>query len=174
MTENEIFTALRQVLLEGFTDLQVDGDVKRNYQPTKQGANSKPTVYFSKVSQRRYGFLQRDDIPNGDVMRRIEKQLYETIIRFTGQLLEGPSTSYTSSDLLDDTAFVLQRDKTRLALRDKGIGLQRITDIRHVFNIDEQDKYQSTPSFDITITHYQIKETTSPIIYKWELHQHRV
>lgn len=174
MTENEIFTAVRQVLLEGFTDLQVDGDVKRNYQPTKQGANSKPTIYFSKASQRRYGHLQRADIRDDDTMRHIEKQLYETIIRFTGQVLEAPNTSYTSSDLLDDAAFVLQRDKTRLALRDKGIGIQRITDIRHVFNVDEQDKYQSTPSFDITITHSQIKETTSPIIYKWELNQYRV
>lgn len=174
MTENEIFAALRQALLEGFTDLQIIGDVKRNYQPTKQGANSQPTIYFSLVSQRRYGYLQREDIPNGEVMRHIEKQQYEAIIQFTGQVLEGADTSIRTTDLLNEAAYILQRDTTRLSLRDKGIGIQRATDIRQVFNTDEQDKYQSTPSFDLTITHFQTRESTSPIMYKWELNQHRV
>lgn len=174
MTENEIFTAIRQVLLEGFGDLQVIGDIKRNYQPTKQGANSIPTIYFSLISQRRYGFLRRDDVPDGEIMQHIEKQQYEAVIQFTGQVLESPNTNIRSTDLLNEAAYLLQRDKTRLQLRDKGIGIQRATDIRQVFNTDEQDEYQSTPSFDLIITHQSIKYSTSPIIYKLEINQYKV
>lgn len=173
MTENKIFIALRTALLNGMSE-PLGLEVRRSYQPTQQGADFQPTLYIHLISQRRYGYLERNDIPDGDVIRHVERQYYETVIQFTGQVLEKADTSLTSVDLLNEAAYVLQSDQGRLWLQEQGISILRVDNIRQIYATDEQERFQSSPNFDLTIITQQVKETTSPITISVELKQHRI
>lgn len=172
MRENEIFKNLRDVLLENL-DIP-DVEVKRAYQPTQQSGDFNPTIYFSLINQNRYGYPQRNDVVDGDVIRHIEKQIYETDIQFTGYVLESPGTVIRSVDLLNEAAYILQSDKGRESLRDREIVIIRLQSIRHLYVTDEQGRFQSSPSFDFTVITSQVKETTSPIVNSTEFNKYRV
>jgi len=73
ITDNDlirVFLPILQtgVIAAGYTNVLV----KQANQPTQQGINASPTVYFFKVSNKRYGFLRRDDVwdPLSSVMVR--------------------------------------------------------------------------------------------------------
>src|ERR1700759_1268444 len=62
MTDSELIQLFLPIIeagltLDGFTDVEV----VQNDQPTQQGINNIPTVYFSKVSSKLYGFRQSSD-----------------------------------------------------------------------------------------------------------------
>lgn len=170
MTENEIYKAIRSELIANLNKIEV----KQAQQNTQQGISFNPVIYMFFISHYRYGYLQRLDSPEGDVIKHIERQPYETVLQFTGHVLENPDTQLTSLDILNDAADILQSDKGRLSLKEKGIKVLRITDIRHVFTLDEQGRNQSTPSFDLTIQHERVKESTTPITQSFEFKKYRV
>lgn len=172
MTENEIFKNLRDLLVAqiGRSDIEV----KRAYQTTQQGADLNPTIYFHLVSQRRYGYLQRNDILENDVMWHIEKQYYETVIQFSGLIEESPSTEYRTVDLLNDAAYVLQSDAGRAFLQTKEMSFLRVTDIRHLYATDNQERYQSYPSFDLTVITQQLKKSITPVINTFQFDKYRI
>lgn len=172
MRENEIFKNLRDVLLNSLDIPEVE--VKRSFQPTQQGGDFNPTIYMHLVSQRRYGYLERSEIPSDTLMRHIERQYYESTIQFTGYVMEDANTDITSVDLLNLAAEILQSDSGREYLRSKQMSIIRLTDIRHLYITDEQDRFQSSPSFDFVVITQQIKETTSPIIRTVEFNKYEV
>lgn len=62
MKDNRLLREVRAVLLAGLADQGLSSvAVKQSFQPTNQGANEGPTVYLSKIADRRYGFLRRND-----------------------------------------------------------------------------------------------------------------
>lgn len=170
MTENEIYKAIRSELVISLNQVEI----KQAQQNTQQGLSTSPAIYMFFISHRRYGYLQRSDIPDGNVIKHIERQPYETVIQFTGQVLENTDTKITSLDLLNEASIILQGDAGRLSLRDKGVKVLRVTDIRHVFNLNEQDRNQSTPSFDLTVQHEQVRETITPITNSFEFKKYRI
>ena len=156
---------IQNALIEqGYTNVQV----KQSNQPTLQGANTAPTVYFYKLSDKRYGFLYRKDEYDEieEVMRHTEEQWYETSFQLQAWVRQRPITpnQYTASDLVNEVAAILQSDSTLSQLAANDIGILRIMDIRNPYYTDDRDEFEASPSFDFILTHRQTRITEIPVV----------
>ncbi len=153
-----------QLIVDGFTTTVV----KQSNQPTMQGINTAPTVYFFKVANKRYGFLGRNDVWDSvhSQMVHTESQYIESTWQFSALVLQNPSNLAlpTASDLINDVASIMQSDKTRDILNASGVGVLRITDIRNPYFQDDRDNFEASPSFDITFVYQNIRTSTNPVI----------
>lgn len=162
------------LITDGFTGIQV----KQFNQPTQQGANSAPAVYFSKIGDRRYGFLGRKSgwIIDDSEMLHTEFQHYETSFQIMALVRQNPNdiTLPTASDLVNEVAAIMQSDATRKILNDSNVGILRVSDIRNPYFTDDQDIFEASPSFDFTLVHAQIRASTDNIISEFDFNFARV
>ena len=164
MTDNQLIRLFLPIINAG---LLADGydnvEVKQNYQPTQQGPNTDPTVYFFKVNSRRYGFLGRwdkwDSINNK--MVHTEAQYMESTFQVSTLVRQSPykPNAYTAADLANEVASIMQSDNTRDILNNSGVGILRITDIRNPYFVDDKDQFEASPSFDFTLTYENFRVT---------------
>jgi E217 gateway protein gp29 len=144
------------LIARGFADVVV----RQSYQPTQQGADTGPAVYFFKVSDHRYGFPRRDSDWNiiNSQMVHTETEIYETTFQISALITQDPSdtNSITASDLVNTVAAIMQSDSTVDSLNAQNIGILRVTAIRNPIFLDDRDRNEASPSFDFTLTHKQI------------------
>jgi len=166
MLDNQLIQLFRPLIQNGLiSNGYPNVTVKQNYQPTQQGVNTGPTVYFNKISDRRYGFLKREDVYNTNTNQMVhtESQWYETTFQISALVIQDPKNiSYTASDLVNIVAMIMQSDATRIALLNGGAGIYRITDVRNPYFLDDQDRWEASPSFDFTLTHEQVSSIIDP------------
>ena len=140
--------------------------VKQANQPTMQGINTNPTVYFFKVGSKRYGFLGRNDAWNtvSSQMVHTESQYFESTWQMQALYLQDPSTpnQFTASDLIQEISDILQSDYARQTLNNAGVGILRITDIVNPYFTDDRDNFEAIPSFDITFTYQNFRTSIDP------------
>jgi hypothetical protein len=161
------------LIADGFDDVVV----QQANQPTQQGVPTSPTVYFYKTGNKRYGFLGRLDEwePIGSSMVHHEKQYYETTFRIQTLVLQNvKSPTYTSSDLANEVASILQSDRTLTILNTQGVGILRITDIVNPYFTDDRDNFEALPSFDFTMLYLNDRLSTNPIVDSFESGIYRV
>lgn len=169
MTDNELVKLFGPIieaglLQRGFTGVKL---LAAN-QPTTQGLLTAPTVYFYKIGDHRFGFLQRTDEWNSllNQMDHQELQNYETTFQVSALVLQTPpqliTTGYTASDLVNEVSGILQSDSARNTLAQQNVGVLRITDIRNPYFVDDRDTFEASPSFDFVLTHSRIYNTTTP------------
>ena len=153
-----------QLTIDGFTTTVV----KQSNQPTMQGINTAPTIYFFKLGDKRYGWLGRDDVWDSvhSQMVHSELQYIESAWQMSALVLQNPSdlTVPTASDLINEVSSIMQSDKTRDILNASGVGILRITDIRNPYFQDDRDNFEASPSFDITFVYENIRTNLNPII----------
>ncbi|EEV4189243.1 TPA: hypothetical protein PN979_003146 [Escherichia coli] len=179
MRENDLNTLLRSVLLEGLTAHKLPVvAVKRSNQPTDQGPDSGPCLYFFVVTHHRYGSPQRTDEWDKENERMVhtESQWIETTYQITGSSTQNPADleSPTANDLIFHASAILQSDSAISQLRKNGVGVYRITDNRNTFFKNDRDQYEASPSFDITLTHKDITISTTPVASSVEFKIYRV
>lgn len=147
---------------DGFTTVSV----KQGNQPTMQGVNTNPTVYFFKIHSKRYGFLGRKDVwdSNSSTMIHTESQYFESTWQMQALYLQNPSTpnQFTASDLIQEVTDILQSDNTRFILNNSGVGVLRISDIINPYFTDDRDNFEANPSFDITFTYQNFRNSIDP------------
>lgn len=179
MTDNElikIFLPIIQdgLIADGFDDIAV---IQGN-QPTQQGVNISPSVYFYKIGDKRYGYTGRYTEWDSDTEKEIrtEVQLIETMYQVTALVLQdvNNTNSYTASDLANEIAAILQSEDTVTKLNAQEIGILRISDIRNLYSWDDRDQFEGFPSFDFTLTHKQNRITVIPVVQSTELDIYRV
>lgn len=174
MTDNQLIQLFLPIINAGLlaNETYAGVAVKQSYQPTQQGPNTIPTVYFFKINSRRYGFLGRrdkwDSINNK--MVHTEAQYMETTFQISTLVRQSPHTpnEYTASDLANEVASIMQSDSTRDILNSSGVGILRVTDIRNPYFVDDKDQFEASPSFDFTLTFEDFRVSTSPIISKYD------
>ena len=100
MTDNQLIQLFLPIInagltADGFTGVQV----KQANQPTQQGINTAPTVYFYKVNGKRYGFLGRWDAwnTNTSTMVHNENQYMESTFQISALVLQSPASSFIYS-----------------------------------------------------------------------------
>lgn len=178
MLDNEIIAALRTVLLQGFDDLSLSVEVKQSFQPTQQGANTDPTIYIFKITDKRYGFLDRKSVWDENTLQEThtESQVYESTFQFSALVRQDPSdvASLTASDVANYAASIMQSDKTRESLQELGIGVLRVLDVRNPYFNDDRDQFEGSPNFDLVITYNRVIITQSPVIQSVEYNFNRV
>lgn len=167
MLDNQLIAALISTLRTGAASAGLPADlvVKQANQPTQQGAESRPTIYLSKVSHNRYGWPGSSEFFDREYlqMRRRTTQVYQTTFQLNALSKQDPKdlNSLTASDLLDRAAALLNGPIGMALLRKTGIGVLRVTDVRNPYFKDDMGRFESSPSFDIVLTHKT--ETVSDI-----------
>lgn len=179
MRDNDLIRVFLPIINSGIAAAGLTGvTIKQANQPTAQGANTNPTIYFFKVSDHRYGFLDRRDVWDeiNEVMIHTEVQQYETVFQFSALVRQNPRTpvNYTASDLVNECAAILQSDVAMTQLFQNDIGILKITDIRNPYFTDDRDQYEASPSFDVTFTHKQTRVSTVPVIESVEYNVKRI
>lgn len=188
MTESQLFTLVIATIKAQLTALAVITPtyplaVRQAFQPNLVGAPKGPAVLLHLVGQRRYGWLERKDEwieavpPLPGIMRHTESQQMQVTLQ--ANALIGPPAPpgvkpqvaplYTAGDLLGWTSAALQSDKGLQQLRDGGVGIERITDIRTPYFKDETDQFEASPSFDFTLDFKWAIITDTPIITATEI-----
>lgn len=167
MTDNQLIEIFLPIITSGLTADGFTGvSVVQFDQPTQQGINTTPTVYFQKLYDHRYGYLRREDLWNeiNNNYDHTETQQYETTFQIEALVLQNPSSiSYTASDLVNEVSAIMQRDSTVRILSALEIGILRITDVSNKFFKDDRDQFEASPSFDFTLTHKQVRVSTTPL-----------
>jgi len=142
--------------------------IVQSYQPTQQGVDSDPQVYFFKTGHRRYGFLKRFDQWNdiSQEMEHVESQWIESQWQISALLRQNPATpnQFTASDLVNEVAAILQSDTIRIALMNEGIGILRIENVSNPYFVDDFENFEASPSFTFTLTYQNSRVSTNPIV----------
>lgn len=169
MNDNDLIELFLPIITDGLTANGYSGvTVQQNYEPTMQGINSGPTVYFFKVGDHRYGFTKREDVlpsPDSPIFTHTETQQYETTFQVSALVTEDVNNiSYTASDLVNIVAAILGSDNARNIMQDQNVEILRITEVRNPYFIDDRDRYEADPSFDFTLTYLRAIIATTPIV----------
>lgn len=170
-TDNQIIQIFLPIIQAGLiTDGFTGVTVKQSNQPTQQGIPTTPTVYFFKVSNKRYGFLGRHDEWVVNRMDHHESQYMEITFQIMALVLQYPITpnQYTASDLVNEVASIMQSDNTRDILNQSGIGILRVTDISNPYFVDDRDQFEASPSFDFTLTYQDDRVSNIAIIDEYD------
>lgn len=152
----------------------------RNFQPRLQGAATGPIVYFTKITDRRYGWNRRSDVVDAPALdltfTHTEAQLYETTYQFTALVPQDPAatTELTESDVLNAVSAIIQSDGLMAAFRTAGVGVQRVTDVRNPYFVDDRERFEASPSFDVVLTHYRSVTATIPGVVTYETNFNRI
>lgn len=179
MLDNVIIPLIINTLIAGETIAGISGTpIKQAFQPTTQGANSVPTAYIYKISDRRFGFLGRSDVWNTNTSQMVhtETQQYESTFQLSTLATQNPATptQYTASDICNLCASILQSSAAVATLEAQGVGIERVTDVRNPFFLDDREQFEASPSFDFTLTHKQIITSTTPIAQSIDLQMYTV
>lgn len=156
MTDNDLIKAFKPIISNLLTANGIaDCPVLAANQPTRQGVALNKAVYFTKLSDKRYGFLKRSDLldlPNNK-FTHTETQPYETTFQINALSIQPTNnTNYlTASDLVNLVSSIMQSDYAREELRKAGVSILRVTDVRNPYFIDDKDRYEASPSFDFTL-----------------------
>lgn len=152
------------LVADGFTTTVV----KQSNQPTQQGIPTAPMVFFTKIYNKRFGFLRREDrwdtLTNSFV--HVESQYYETSFQVSALVLQNPSNLSipTASDLVNEVASIMQSSATLDTLNNAGVGILRITDITNPYFTDDRDNFEASPSFNFVLIYLNERASTSPKI----------
>lgn len=166
MLDNALIKIFRPLMLSGLAMLGVEAEVKQNYQPTTQGVDSGPTLYFTKLFDMPVGWPQREEIWDADASdySHRETQLIETTFQMTGVLRQTAEDTdgLTAADLASIGRKILQHDTTLAALVEAGVSVLRIGQIRNVQIVNGEDENEAVPSFDFVLKHADVTVTTTP------------
>ena len=170
-SDNQIIQIFLPIIQDGLVaDGFLNVIVKQANQPTQQGVPNTPTVYFFKVSNKRFGYLGRYDKWVTDHMEHHEVQYMEITFQVSSLVLQYPITpnQYTASDLVNEVASIMQSDNTREILNNNGIGILRVTDISNPYFVDDRDQFEASPFFEFTLTYKDDRLSSSPIVSEYD------
>jgi hypothetical protein len=171
MTDNELFSLIMSTLEPLIQAKFPTATMLQKEQPTQQGVPTQPTVYFEKLFDKRYGFTREDmdlSMPSDPTLPIPTDylQLYETTIQFSAWVLQNPEdlSIPTASDLVNHVAMLLSADAILKTLRAGGANVERITNVGNPYIVDDRERFEATPSFDVVMQHQRKLSLTTPAI----------
>lgn len=178
MTDNDLLILIRATLLPLMAQQGLEAfPVLAAFQPTTQG-RVPDGVYIHAISDNRYGWQERTDqydVLTGD-QTHTEAQWHESMFQVQGFAQRDPDNLAlpTAKDLTDTIAMLMQSQQFRQKLSKEGVGVQRITQVRAPYFVNDQGNFEQNPSFDVTFSHKRVITQTTPSITDLELQQTRV
>jgi len=168
-TDNTLIQLFLPIINAGLTADGFDGvTVMQSNQPSMQGINTAPTIYFFKIGNKRYGFLGRYNKWNANTSQMVhtEAQYIESTWQMSALALQNPSNIDlpTASDYINEVASIMQSDATRDILNESGVGVLRVSDISNPYFLDDRDNFEAHPSFDITFVYENFRTNDSPVV----------
>jgi hypothetical protein len=150
----------------------------RNFQSRQQGANSAAYCYFFKIGDHRHGSPQRQERYDTQAAAFVhtEIQQYETTYQFSAWVPQDPAntTELTESDILNAVSSIMQSEAILSAFQAQEVGILRVTDVRNPYIVDDRDRFEAVPTFDVVLTHKRQRVTTLPAVVAYDLNLSRV
>lgn len=169
MRDNQLIQIFLPIIQQGLIDAGITGvTVAQENQPTQQGINDNPTIYFQKISSKRCGFQGFRDVWNeeNEEMEHTEIILMECMFKVSCLFKQNPSTpdQLTASDLVQEVALILNSQKTIQTLQSYEIGIMRLMDITNMYFINDRDQYYAKPSFNFILRFVERRLSTVPVV----------
>lgn len=168
MNDNQLIQIFLPIIKNGLIAMGLTGVVVKQFnQPTQQGINTGPTVYFSKIpGDRRLGNISYTGAVVDDVYIEISSQWYESTFSVSALVIQDPTniSLYTASDLVNSVAAIMQSQLTTELLAAQGIGIYRVNEVPNPFFKDDRDQFEASSNFNFTLTHQQIITVIPPIV----------
>ena len=156
MNDNTLTALIRTQLLAGLSRLSITSEVLGNQQPTTQGRTTTATLYFSAINEQRYGWQYSRTTYDPEVMEleREESQWLRTTYQVTALVPQDPRNLAipTPKDLLRAASIIINGQSFIQALTKDGVGVERVTDLRNPYFVNDQGQFEASPSFDFTVT----------------------
>ncbi len=167
MIDGDVQRAIKGVLDAGFTSQGLTMIVQQSFNPTKQGVPLEPTVFFNKISSRRFGFQGRKSVYDAGNNNFVKTESYflkatYQIGAMSSQDLNDPN-SLNTYDIVDLAAAILQTEETRAVLLAQSIGIERITDIRTPQIMIDTDEFEINANFDFVLSYKNEIVNTVPV-----------
>lgn len=168
MTDQELIELFVPIIEAGLTaNGFTTAVVVATNQPTQEGIPSVPTVYYTKLHDKPYGFVSDEEYTDEDDNRiSSSSQACETTFQIDARVTQDPSdlTIPTASDLVNFVALLMNTAITIGTLAASGIGILRVSEIGNQYFTDDRDNQEAFPSFDFTLTHTRTIATVVPVV----------
>ena len=162
MTDNELINIIATQLELAVANAGWDYKVIQKNDPQQEGIPSEPGIFFEKLFDHPYGFPIINNTYNSvpDNFSETNLQVYETTFQVTSLVIQNPDdlTIPTASDAANQMLMFMQSRTTVAALRALGVSLLRITQVRNPYFVDDRNRFEGHPNFDIIV--YSKREIT--------------
>jgi hypothetical protein len=172
MMDNPLIALLITTINAGLAAQSVTVGIQQAYQPTQQGVPTEPYLLISKIADARYGFTQCTDAFDNEtgVMTHSESEQILTTFQIGVSAIQNPAdvSALTQADYIKAAATALQLQSAVSSLNAAGVGIERIMKIRQTFFKDEKGRFEASPIFEFTVSHfntvsYEIGSTSEAI-----------
>jgi len=125
-------------------------------------------IYLEKVSDHQYGFPIVADVYHqvGDNFTETETQVTETTFQISAMVTQNP-TDLTIPTASDVAQFMKRFIQTRVTIdlwNSQEVSMLRVTDVRNPYFVDDRDRFEGYPNFDIVVIHSNSVVTTIPVV----------
>lgn len=163
MREQELITLVRSALL---AELPAGVQVLQKNPPVSVGVPTAPTVYIETIiPARRVGWLSRKErLQMGlAAFDHEELQWVDTTLQISAlaRLRDGQPSA---ADYAAIAAEILQGDAGMRVLAAQRVRPLRVDTSRTVYFVNDAQQYEANPSFDIVLSHVQIRTSTTPVV----------
>ncbi len=166
MLDNELISLVietinPQLLAAGIPNSKI----MQGYQPTQEGVLTDGGIYIHKLGDSRIGYPKVTNVydPKTDTEVETESVAYMTMFQISAWNVQDPNntTQWTASDILNRVAYTLQSADCVANLAASGVGVLSVGQIANPYFRDDRDRWEASPNFTVTFTHYQTISTTS-------------
>lgn len=180
MNETRVIIELISALNAFFSFTGDTVAVKQAYQEKfKTGPEQGAGLYLSIVGRKRYGQQRRRKSYNETTEKIDVESSFIRLVTFQVDAVKpkvdpGDFDELTAGDLADMAADGLNMDFIREQLKATGIGIDRITEVRPAYMLDENDQHESNPSFDVTLSYRKSYNTEVNVVTSSQANLQRV
>lgn len=166
MNETQAFIVARTHLIAALRDYGYDCAVQAGRQPTKQLLRDN-TVYLFAISENRHGVQRRNYNPTDNHMGHVESALISKTVQVQAFRKHDITdlNDYTASDLCAVVKMIISSLPYIEAVKNDGVGISNVTDMREPEFINAAGDYEKNPSFDFDLSFTRtITPITKPVI----------
>lgn len=151
-TDSDLFTDVIAIINQALVDLdETTWTIKRSGQPILTiDKITTPLITIDMISAPRYGWQHQQHIINEDAMQC--KELFYQDFNFQVTAFKSlKMTGTTAAGIIIKLASWLNAEIGCAFIRKLGYGIERITEIRTGFFVNETDVFEKNPNFDFRL-----------------------
>lgn len=155
--ETTILTDIISVLSQGIAQMNINGFVARQAAQPFIATNTTPSFLVDIISAPRYGWQHQVDKTNKND-ELIHHELFYQEMTFQITALKKKTAvkgEITAIDAINLLACYLNSDDGVNAIRERGYGVLKISEIRTGYYVSDSELFERSPNFDLTINFRQ-------------------
>lgn len=167
MNDNDLIDAVATKIEAATANSGWGYGVLQKQQPTQQGVPSSPTVFIQKLFDEHFGAQGSKSTYQGSgLFSDAEVQIVVTHFQVSAIVGQDPEdlSIPTASDVINQVKLYLQHRSTMAEFRQIGLKVIQVKKINNQPFVDDKDRFEFHPSFDIEIQHERTVERNTPAV----------